>query len=38
VLTHETLGSRLLQIVREQQDTYREVLREHFVRHLEALS
>ena len=38
VLTHETLGSHLLQLVREHQDTYREVLCEHFVRHLDALN
>ncbi|QQE10016.1 hypothetical protein JD969_10860 [Planctomycetota bacterium] len=38
ILTDPDLGSVVKQILTEHQDTYREVLREHFVRHLEALN
>ncbi len=37
VLTDPKLGSNLQQILREHADTYREILANHFARHLEAL-
>lgn len=37
VLTDPTLGPQVKQLLREHPATYTEILREHFVRHLEAL-
>jgi hypothetical protein len=37
VLTDPTLGPLLHQVIREHPESYREILREHFVRHLRAL-
>jgi hypothetical protein len=37
VLTHSDLGPALLQVLREHQGTYCDVLSDHFARHLEAL-
>jgi len=37
VLTHETLGDRVRQLLEAQPDTYTQVLTEHFARHLKAL-
>ncbi|HYO09260.1 MAG TPA: tagaturonate epimerase family protein [Tepidisphaeraceae bacterium] len=37
VLTNESLKSQVMQILREHPDTYRDVLDEHFSRHLAAL-
>jgi hypothetical protein len=38
VLTHERYGPLVHQVIRENQNTYREVLAEHFGRHLRALN
>jgi hypothetical protein len=38
VLTHQRYGPLIHQIVREHRDTYRQVLGEHFGRHLRALN
>jgi hypothetical protein len=37
VLTDSTLGPAVKNLVRDNGSTYTEILREHFVRHLEAL-
>ncbi|MEA2733765.1 MAG: tagaturonate epimerase, partial [Humisphaera sp.] len=37
VLTHTALKDELLQVLREHPDTYRDVLDEHFSKHLMAL-
>ena len=37
ILTHETLGKELVDCLKQNPDTYAEVLRIHFVKHLEAL-
>lgn len=37
VLTHATYGPRLRQLLQAHQDVYRQVLLDHFVRHLQAL-
>ena len=37
VLTHETLGPALLNLLKTRQDVYTEILADHFARHLEAL-
>ena len=37
VLTHATYGPQLRQILQDHAETYREVLRDHFSRHLRAL-
>ncbi len=37
VLTHPTLGRELKSVLKTHQDTYTEVLAEHFAKHLEAL-
>jgi hypothetical protein len=38
VLTHETFGPLIRQLVREHADVYRQVLAQHFGRHLRALN
>ncbi len=38
VMTHETYGPAILELLRNQPDTYREVLAEHFGKHLSALN
>jgi len=37
VLTHDTFGQKVTELLEAYPDTYTQVLREHFVRHLEAL-
>jgi hypothetical protein len=38
VLTSEEFGPLVMQVLREYPNQYREVLRQHFVRHLDALN
>jgi hypothetical protein len=38
VLTNESMKAELFQVLREHRDTYRDVLEEHFSRHLAALA
>ena len=38
VVTHPRLGDSLFDLLRDRQDEFTAVLREHFVRHLQALN